>query len=86
MDFAALVNENETIRNLHDDGPNFPYSRIADRVMNKNSRPNALIVLIQIERTEFHIDKGVRRVWKVSKLKNFDDMLMSAITELFNRS
>jgi len=42
--------------------------------------------LIQIEGTEFHIDKGVRRVWKISKLKNFDDILMRAIAELFNRS
>jgi hypothetical protein len=86
MNFALLVNKSETICNLHDDRPNFPYSRIPDRAMNKNSRPNTLIVLIQIEGTEFHIDKGVRRVWKISKLKNFDDILMRAIAELFNRS
>jgi len=53
--------------------------------MNKNSSSNALIVLIQIEGTEFHIDIGVRRVWKISKLKHLDDMLMGAIAELFNR-
>ena len=80
MDFALLMDKRKTIGNLHYDRPNFSYSRIAYRVMNKNSGPNALIVLIQIEGTKFHINIGVRRVWKVSKLKNFDDMLMSAIT------
>jgi hypothetical protein len=86
MDFALLVNKGETIGNLSDDSPNLPYPHISGGVMNNNSRSNALIVLIQIEGTEFHIDKSVKRVWKVSKLKNLDDMLMSAIAELFDRA
>jgi len=86
MDFTLFVNESKTVSYLGDNRPNFHCSHSRCGGMNKNSRPNALIVLIQIERTKFHIDKGVRRVWKVSKLQNFDDMFMCAVAELFDRT
>ena len=50
--------------------------------MDENSRSNAFVVLIQIQGTEFHIDKEVRTVWKVPKLKDFNDILMRTVTQL----
>lgn len=52
--------------------------------MHKNSHPNALIVLIQVQGTEFHINKSMRRVRKFSQLKNFDDVLMRTLAQLLN--
>jgi hypothetical protein len=50
--------------------------------MNKNSRPNASVVLIQIQGTELHIDK--EGGWKVTEGKDLDDILMRAITQLLD--
>ena len=52
--------------------------------MNKNCRANALVVIIQIQRTELHIDKEMRSIWKVSEVKDFDDIVMPAIAQLFD--
>jgi len=52
--------------------------------MNKKSGPDALVVLIQIQGTEFHVDKDVRSIWKVSEVKDFDDILVPSITQLFD--
>jgi hypothetical protein len=86
MDFMLLVNESKTIGNLRHNRPNFHYSHSRGGGMNKSRCPNAFIILIQIQGTEFHIDKGVRKVWKVPKLQNFDDVLMCAIAQLFHRT
>ena len=53
--------------------------------MNEKNGLNAFAVLIQINGTEFHVDKCVRQVWKVSKIEDIDDVLVPAIAQLLDR-
>jgi len=84
MNLTMLMNEGQCTSNLRDDGPNLPDSKVRSDFMNKNCRANTLIVLIQINGTELHIDKEIRRIWKVSEVKDFDDIVMPAIAQPFD--
>jgi len=66
------------------DGPNVLDSKVRNRVVNQNCCSNALVIMIQIHRTQLHIDKDVSSVWKVAEVKDFDDILMTAIAQLFD--
>ena len=85
MNFTMSVNEGECISNLRNDRPNFPDSKARNGVMNENCSPNSFVVIIQIQRTELHVDKDVRSVRKVAEVKDFDDVLMPAIAQLLDR-
>ena len=85
MNFTMSVNEGECISNLCNDRPNFRDSKVRSGFMNENCSPNSFVIIIQIQRTELHVDKDVRSVRKVAEVKDFDDVLMPAIAQLLDR-
>jgi len=86
MNLTKLVNEGDCISNLQDDRQYFPHSKARDSVMNENCSSNSFVIIVQINGTELHVDKHVRSVWKVAEIKDFDDILMPTIAQLFDYS
>ena len=86
MNFVVRVNKCQRTDDLCKDCPDLLNFVGRHEIMNENGGSNTFVILIQIYRTEFHVDKDVRTVRQVSKSKNLDDMRMFAVTKLFDRS
>jgi hypothetical protein len=73
VNFVLAVYECETIRNLHHDIPNFHLqgSR-GDSMSSFNSSPVAFIIILQVQTTQFHIDKSVRVIGEIAEGENLD--------------